>query len=110
MSNKQTEIDQLIEQKNLTAPRVTNELILEKIANVEYVTHVCKSGKVLRWCCIEMQNGFVITGDPSAAVSVDNDDQEIGEKISYNNAYNKIGAFEGYLLAEKLTTKGVKND
>jgi hypothetical protein len=105
-----TEIEKLIEKKGLTAPRVTNQLIHDKIAHVEYLTHVCKSGKVLRWCCIEMHNGFVVTGEPSAAVSISNDDSEIGEKIAYKNAYNKIGALEGYLLAEKLNTKGVKND
>jgi hypothetical protein len=103
MDEQKTAIDTLIEKKGLTSARVTNELIHKKIKNIEYVTHVCKNGKTLRWCCIEMTNGFVVTGDPSASVSIDNDDREIGEKIAYKNAYNKIGAFEGYLLADMLS-------
>ena len=103
MSTKTTE-DMIIE-KGLTAPRVTKELIASKIKSVDHVAHITNSGSILRWCCIEMENGFTVTGKPSASVSPENDNQEIGEKIAYENAYSEIWALEGYLLATELNCK-----
>lgn len=100
MSDKTTE--EMIKEKGLVAPRVTKELIKSKTKSIEYIEHQTESGSVLRWCCIEMENGFVITGKPSASVSPVNDDEEIGRKIAYENAYSEIWALEGYLLATML--------
>lgn len=97
--------EEMIQEKGLTAPRVTKEHIKSKIKSIEYVEHQTKSGSVLRWCCIEMENGFTVTGKPSASVSPENDNQEIGKKIAYENAYSEIWALEGYLLATQLTKR-----
>jgi len=98
-------VEEKILEKKLTAPRVTKELIDSRIKKVEYVNHKTPTGSILRWCCITMDNGFTVTGEPSASISAENDDQEIGEKIAYTNAYSKIWALEGYRLATELMKK-----
>ena len=52
-------------------------------------------------CALTLRNGFIVVGE-SAAASPENFDQAIGRKIARENARNKIWAFEGYLLREKL--------
>ena len=94
--------EEMIEAKGLTAPRVTKGLIESRIKEVTYTEVPASSGKVLRFCTITMINGFVVAGEPSASVSPENDDAEIGMKIAYENAYRNIWALEGYLLAEQL--------
>ena len=100
--NQKTSTEEMIKAKGLTAPRVTKELIASRIKNVTYTEVPTPSGSMLRFCMIEMINGFVVTGEPSASVSPENDDAEIGMKIAYENAYRNIWALEGYLLAEQL--------
>ena len=52
-----------------------------------------------------MENGFTVTGKPSASVSPKNNNKDIGKKIAYDNAYNNIWQLEGYLLFEKKKEK-----
>lgn len=79
------------------APKVTKALIEAKIKEVEYVTH-----GTLTWCVLHMENGFTITGKPSACVSPENYDAELGRKIAYENSFESTWQLEGYLLAQKL--------
>ena len=90
-------IEQEIQLKGLTAPRVTPERITEVIASREF--H--KITGTLTVCVITLRNGFQVTGE-SACASAANYDREIGEKIAYENAHDKIWLLEGYLLKEKL--------
>lgn len=50
-------------------------------------------------CNLYLQNGFTVRGE-SACVAIENYNKEIGEKIAYENAVDKIWELEGYLLAE----------
>lgn len=59
---------------------------------------------LLTFCVIILKNGFTVTGE-SACASPENFDPEIGRKIAYENAYNKIWLLEGYLLKEQLSKK-----
>lgn len=95
-------LEQKIKDLGLIAPRITPDSIKAKIVDVEYVKHVTKSGKVLRWCVITMENSYGVTGDPSVAVSVENDNQQVGEEVAFNNAFDRIWALEGYNLSEAL--------
>jgi len=52
-------------------------------------------------CELTLINGFTVRGEASV-VDIDNYEQEVGEKISYENAIHKIWQVEGYLLQEKL--------
>jgi hypothetical protein len=95
----ETAIEQEIQAKGLNAPRLTPELIDDKILAVQYHVFI---GTTLTVCAITLRNGFVVTGE-SAAASPENFDEEIGKKVAYDNARNKIWALEGYLLKERLS-------
>jgi hypothetical protein len=83
--------------------KVTMERILTKIVSETYTT--LPSGKVLV-CELMLENGFSVRGE-AAVVSKENFNEEIGRKISKENAVNNIWQLEGYLLQEELY-KGTK--
>lgn len=91
-------IEKEIQAKGLNAPRLTPELIDEKIKSVSF--HVF-TGSCLTVCCMTLTNGFTLTGE-SACVSPENFNAEIGEKIAFEQAREKIWMLEGYLLKEAL--------
>lgn len=55
-------------------------------------------------CCLTLVNGFTVTGE-SACASPENFNAEIGEKIAFEQARNKIWMLEGYLLKQELFAK-----
>ena len=87
-----------IQAKGLNAPRLSPALIDATIVGVDYYVF---PGTTLTVCAIKLRNGFIVTGE-SAAASPENFDAELGRKIARDNARNKIWAFEGYLLRERL--------
>lgn len=91
-------LEQEIQAKGLTAPRLTPELVKSKVKEVNYhvFTDTC-----LTVCVLTLENGFTVTGE-SACASPENFNQEIGESIAYKNAMGKIWALEGYLLKQRL--------
>jgi len=95
MSEEATE--KKIQEKGLTAPRLTPEDIDAKIKGTTFTK--LPSGKCMI-CEITLQNGFTVRGEASC-VSPENFDQEIGEDISFKSARDKIWQLEGYLLQEK---------
>lgn len=117
-------IEQEIQAKGLTAPRVTPQHIDSVISHELYftaqqgvfgeaATHVTelkdtpafpvhKSLGLLTFCVLVLRNGFTVTGE-SACASPENFDPEIGRKIARDNAVNKIWMLEGYLLKQKLS-------
>ncbi len=99
---KDNAIEKEIQDKGLTAPRVTLDGLHDKIKGVEICKFVSASGQVMRWAVLQMENGFAVTGKPSCAVSSENDDQELGIKIAISNAQDEVWALEGYLLKQKL--------
>lgn len=92
------EIEREIRRKGLVAPRVTPEKIDDVIDEVAY--HIF-DGSQLTVCCITLTNGFTVTGE-SACASPENFNKELGEKLAFDKARNKIWALEGYLLKQKL--------
>ena len=80
-----------------TAPRVTEQSIKNKIANVQF-----QRSDVLTICIITMQNGFHLVGT-SAPASPTNYDQAVGERYAYDNAFKQLWPLEGYLLREQLS-------
>lgn len=93
-SEAQTEAE--IQSKGLTAPRLTPDAIDAQIVAEDY--HVFP-GSQLTVCCLTLRNGFTVTGE-SACVSPENFDAEIGRKVAFGNARDKIWAFEGYRLKQ----------
>lgn len=106
-------IEQEIQAKGLTAPRVTPADIEANIKECHYFTAgdgYCGEASVsvypsalglLTFCVIELQNGFTVTGE-SACASPENFDSELGRKIARQNAVQKIWPLMGYALKNKL--------
>ena len=105
-------IEQEIQDKGLTAPRVTPADIEANIArcNIFNVGTVLRESNVfyppaldlLTICVITTRNGFTVTGE-SACVSSENFDQELGSKIALDNAKQKLWPLMGYALKERLS-------
>jgi len=104
MSNGQAnvmseDIQDLIESKNLNAPRV-------KPADLDYaIDPLCEPqyhvfpGTTVTVCCLRTRNGFTLVGK-SAAVSEENFDAEIGRKVAYKDAKEQLWPLLGYALCE----------
>lgn len=109
------EIEQEIQKKGLTAPRVTPDAIEANIATEHYFTAmdgVCGNQlqvlpsyqplELLTFCVLVLKNGFTVTGE-SACASPENFDAEIGRKIARQNAVQKIWPLMGFHLKELLS-------
>lgn len=96
------QIENEIQAKGPTAPRVTPADIEANIAGIEIVKHVSKTGQVLRWAILTTASGFAAVGKPSVSVSSANDDRAIGEKIAIDNSRNELWPLMGYALKQKL--------
>lgn len=92
------EIESEIQEKGLNAPRLTPSLIDSVIADKAF--HVF-GNTCLTVCCLTLKNGFTVTGE-SACASPENFNAELGEKIAFEQARNKIWMLEGYLLKQRL--------
>lgn len=95
----EVKLEQEISEKGLNAPRLTPQLIDAAIKDKAF--HVF-GDTCLTVCCLTLQNGFTVTGE-SACASPENFDKEIGEKIAFEQARNKIWMLEGYLLKQRLS-------
>lgn len=107
-------IEQEIQAKGKTAPRVTPADIAANIAGEHYFTaaDAVAGGIVagykypgpldlLTFCVLVLRNGFTVTGE-SACASPENFDEAIGRKIARENAEAKIWPLMGYELKSEL--------
>lgn len=119
--NTDSNIEQEIQEKGLTAPRITPADLQANIVSALYFTahdgligfytneglvaspsaHDIPSIKLLTFCVLILKNGFTVTGE-SACASPENFDAEIGRKIARQNAEQKIWPLMGYALKQKL--------
>lgn len=106
MSRDEVAIEAEIRAKGLVAPRLTPALIDATITSEYYYVF---PGTALTVCALKLNNGFMVTGE-SAAASPENFNEELGRKIAREQARNKIWAFEGYLLRERLYQMQAKPD
>lgn len=109
-------IEQEIQQKGLTAARVTPKDVEDNIASIWYInagTGVIPDDymppvpvnhplRLLTFCVLVLKNGFTVTGE-SACASPENFDAEIGRKIALENAKQRVWPLMGYELRTKLT-------
>jgi len=89
-------IEQEIQDKGLTALRVTPEMVESAIIDEEYLYPTIGEG-TLTICVLLLANGFTVTGS-SACVDPSNFDATLGRRIAREDATNEIWALEGYLL------------
>jgi len=106
------DIEQEIQAKGLTAPRITPADIeanivkevcftaAEGIAGHATMTGDCSrtityEHTLLTFCVLTLRNGFTVTGE-SACVSPENVDAEVGRKTARANAVSKVWPLMGY--------------
>lgn len=77
--------------------KITKDTIYERIQSVQYHQW---PGTTVTECLIILDNGFSVNGQ-SACVDHKMFERELGERLAYDNAFNKIWPLEGYLLAEE---------
>lgn len=122
--SKADSIEQEIQAKGLTAPRVTPTDVEANITSEHYFTACDGAGapyavqvdthraepdiaktvqalQLLTFCVLVLRNGFTVTGE-SACASPENFDAELGRKIARQKAAEKIWPLLGYALRERL--------
>lgn len=112
-------IENLIQLKGKTAPRVKPEDLEAAIASEWFFTAAEATGMVdgsgpdvralhlLTFCVLVLKNGFTVTGE-SACASPENFDAEIGRRIARENAKQKLWPLLGYALKERLAEQPKK--
>lgn len=97
------QVEEMIQGKNLNAPRVTPEQINLLMAQVSYQYFVCGTST---FCHAYLNDKFFLATGHSACVSPENFDEGIGRKIAFDNAAlatrNKLWELEGYRLFQEL--------
>ncbi len=78
------------------APRVTEE---ELDANITQRTFFYEG--LLTLCVLTLKNGFMTVGE-SACASPENYDRDIGERLAFEHARDKIWPLMGYALRDRL--------
>lgn len=112
-------IEQEIQAKGLTVPRITPADIEANIIGEYYCTAsdavefselaICSSKTGIEWdslslltfCILVLKNGYVVTGE-SACASAENFDAELGRKIARQNAVAKVWPLMGYWLKQRI--------
>ena len=123
-------IEQEIQAKGLTAPRITPADIEANIASEHYftaaegvqmavelqgveseivLTAIPDALGLLTFCVLVLRNGFTVTGE-SACASPENFDAELGRKVARANAVNKIWPLMGYELRSRLHEAALKDE
>ena len=77
------------------APRVTKEYMESRITEKTFT----RFSETVTVCQITLDNGYSVRGE-SACVNPANYNQGIGERIAYDEAFNKLWPLFGFLLAE----------
>ena len=117
MTTPDQAIEQEIQAKGKTAPRITPADIEANIRAETYFTAFdgfmaddrdmamqdADALKLLTFCVLVLRNGFTVTGE-SACASPENFDAEIGRKIARQNAVQKIWPLMDYELRTKLAS------
>lgn len=111
------EIEKEIQDKGLTAPRITPADLEANIVSEHYFTAregcegACGGGGtypvslgLLTFCVLVLRNGFTVTGE-GACASAENFDAELGRKIARQNAVAKVWPLMGYELRSKLANQ-----
>lgn len=94
-------VEQEIQRKGLTAPRITPQDIEDNISGEHY--HVFPS-TTTTVCCLILRNGFTVIGE-SACASPANFDAELGRRIARDDAKRKVWPLLGYALREHLAAE-----
>ncbi len=95
MTMTQEQLDSAI--ANRPYEKVTKESIEARIHKSDYMV---LPNSTVTMCNIVLVNGYSVRGE-SACVDPRNFNLEIGKNLAYKDAFAKLWALEGYLLAER---------
>lgn len=98
--NTEHQLEQELQARNLTAPRLTPDYIDGVLAQSQ-VGFWQPDGTTLTVCVIQLPNGFCVTGE-SASASLENFQEDIGQKLAFEAARDKVWMLEGYLLKQRI--------
>lgn len=76
--------------------RLTEEFLENEIKHISYT----RLTGTLTHCAITVKNGFVFTGE-SACVDESDYEREIGKKVAFSNAFEKMWMPYGFYLKQK---------
>lgn len=99
MSLSEQEIEQQLRAKGKSAPRITPEHVDAAIVGRQ-VTLI--ENTMVTVVVLTLYNGFIVTGVNHGPVDPDNFDAEIGARLAFDAARDKVWELEGYLLADRL--------
>jgi hypothetical protein len=92
---------------NMQEPTIPNRVtVAEMQAKVKSSTYTRLPDSTTTVCQITLENGYTLVGT-SACVDPANFNQAIGEKIAYDNAFEKLWDLEGYLLKQRRFEAGL---
>lgn len=97
-SQNEQAVEQEIQAKGLTAPRITPADVDNEIVREDYLL---VAGTTTTICALELRNGTIVTGE-SACVSRENFNAEMGQTIAYNKAREKIWPLLGFRLRDQM--------
>lgn len=98
--NTEQQLEQELQARGLTAPRITPDHI-DQLLEKAQVGFWQPEGTTLTICVIQLPNGFCVTGE-SAAASPENFQEDIGQKLAFEKARDKVRELEGYRLKSEL--------
>lgn len=78
-------------------------------AAVSGVQHHVFPGTTLTVCCLTLKNGYCIVGE-SACADPGNFDRQLGERLAFDNARNKLWPLLGYALRDRLHRDTLDSD
>lgn len=98
--NIEQHLEQELQARGLTAPRITPDHI-DQLLEKAQVGFWQPEGTTLTICVIQLPNGFCVTGE-SAAASPENFQEDIGQELAFKKARDKVWELEGYRLKSEL--------
>lgn len=84
--------------KKTNAPKVQKQDVEAAIKKTTYT--VMPDGRTTI-CQLTLDNGFTLH-EYSACVAIENFDEELGQRLSYERAFNRAWMFLGFRLADRL--------
>lgn len=97
-TSKEQAVETELQSLNLTAPRVTPEMIDAMIESTTFTLLQCKKMMV---CQVRLNNGYTLLG-MNTCVSPENFNLKLAEQFSLERAREQIWPLAGFLLAEDL--------
>lgn len=100
-SSEEQRIEDMIQAKDLNAPRVRPQDLDNAIDPLVAVQYHVFPGSSTTVCLLTLKNGYTVTGE-SACASPENFDVEVGREVAYKDARNKLWPLLGFLLKDRL--------